>query len=603
VKITKITALSFRLFVASASLVGCDLLQADGGLEDAGQGGASSGSGGAGGAIDPGCMTDDDCTGDIGGEACDPASGACVPCVVDTHCAPGSICADRACVPGCTDQQPCAVGFSCCGGFCHDLQNEDDHCGECDVKCSDSASTDMACQAGSCSITTCSPYFFDCNLDPSDGCEESGLTTPCVCTPGAMENCYTGIDGTMGIGPCKGGFRVCDASGLQWGACENQVLPKTEECNNGVDDDCNGASDDISDIDGDGFTICDGDCRETPFSDPFFAWIKPYDINPGAIEILDNTADDDCNPATPDDADPWTPCSDMPKNTNVTAMDLVRAMDLCQLAPEVPVPLQANWGVIDAEFRLADGTIPSAVEIDRFMNEQTAVLSSYGASILPKRGTTMAGFSTGRMRDLQHDGDLGSTSFGSAVNPPAVYLANHGGELPHPVGCAPTTMALDSVSLRVRMRMPTNGNALEYRYVLATAEPAQYVCLPRDDFALGLLTPRFPNWGLYFYDDNILRRYFSLISSVNSGRFDICVPYAPDTCYLGPDMLMGTSMQRMTVFDKEATPVLRGETITLDLMIFDGGDATVDSVMLLDDLEFVHRYCDWPGEGAACPHP
>lgn len=418
-----------------------------------------------------------------------------------------------------------------------------------------------------------------------------------------MENCYTGLAGTLGVGPCKGGVRGCDGSGLQWGACQNQVLPKAEVCNNGVDDDCSGAIDEISDIDGDGFTYCDGDCREAPFDVPFGYWVKPYDINPGAIEVLNNTVDDDCDPATPDDVDPWTTCSDMPQNANVTAMDLVRAMDLCRLAPETPVPLQANWGVIDAEFRLADGTIPSAADMDRFMNEQTAVLSMYGANVLPNRGATMAGFSTGRMRDLQHDGDLGSTSFGSAVDPPAIYLANYGGELPHPNGCAPTTMALDSVSLRVRMRMPTNVNALDYRYILATAEPPQPACVPRDDFALGLLTPRFPDWGPFFFDDNILRSYPSGIPSVNSADFNVCVPYAPDTCPLGPDLLMGTSMQRMSVFEMWGTPVLRGETITLDLMIFDGGDTTVDSVMLLDDFVFAHRYCDWPGVGAACPHP
>ena len=30
-----------------------------------------------------------------------------------------------------------------------------------------------------------------------------------VCQPGAVEECYTGQDGTLGVGPCTGGTREC----------------------------------------------------------------------------------------------------------------------------------------------------------------------------------------------------------------------------------------------------------------------------------------------------------------------------------------------------------------------------------------------------------
>ena len=44
-------------------------------------------------------------------------------------------------------------------------------------------------------------------------------------------------------------------------------------------------------IDGDGYSVYQGDCDGNP------------DVNPGETEIPDNAIDDDCNPATPDSSD------------------------------------------------------------------------------------------------------------------------------------------------------------------------------------------------------------------------------------------------------------------------------------------------------------
>ena len=53
--------------------------------------------------------------------------------------------------------------------------------------------------------------------------------------------CYTGPAGTEGKGPCQAGISTCVA-GI-WSACEGQVLPAEETCDN-VDNDCDGAVDD-----------------------------------------------------------------------------------------------------------------------------------------------------------------------------------------------------------------------------------------------------------------------------------------------------------------------------------------------------------------------
>ncbi len=59
----------------------------------------------------------------------------------------------------------------------------------------------------------------------------------CACVPGETRPCYTGPDGTVGIGICEEGEETCDASGMEWGPCEGEVHPAEEICNE-LDDDC-----------------------------------------------------------------------------------------------------------------------------------------------------------------------------------------------------------------------------------------------------------------------------------------------------------------------------------------------------------------------------
>ncbi len=65
---------------------------------------------------------------------------------------------------------------------------------------------------------------------------------PVVCTPSETEPCYGGPEGTEGIGLCKGGTRICNATGTEWGACDGEVVPVAEVCANEEDDDCDGAA-------------------------------------------------------------------------------------------------------------------------------------------------------------------------------------------------------------------------------------------------------------------------------------------------------------------------------------------------------------------------
>ena len=60
-----------------------------------------------------------------------------------------------------------------------------------------------------------------------------------LCQPGAVEDCYSGAEGTAGVGPCTGGQRTCGRAGM-WGACEGEVVPVAENCGDAIDNNCNG---------------------------------------------------------------------------------------------------------------------------------------------------------------------------------------------------------------------------------------------------------------------------------------------------------------------------------------------------------------------------
>jgi hypothetical protein len=62
-----------------------------------------------------------------------------------------------------------------------------------------------------------------------------------VCTPGAVEACYTGPAGTLGVGSCAAGTATCSADGTVLGPCVGEVLPAAESCSTPDDEDCDGA--------------------------------------------------------------------------------------------------------------------------------------------------------------------------------------------------------------------------------------------------------------------------------------------------------------------------------------------------------------------------
>jgi hypothetical protein len=545
--------------------------------------GASSGTGGSGGE---GGSSSDATTGTATATATATAStgSAMVECTSPNQCADDETCQDGECVPackpGCTD--------TCCGGVCADLKTNVEHCGGCGKACVAAPNVEVSCKAGMCQYGACASGFFDCDGDMANGCESS---TKCLCTPGATQACYPGDPTTKGVGVCKAGTRKCNKAGTAWGLCQGFVLPTSELCSEpDKDNDCDGAPGNVLDVDGDGWNACDGDCCETTAE-----CSKPKLINPGAFEVLNNQLDDDCDPQSSDTVAPAA-CSTAPKFGAITALELAQAMEICQQTESNPEPKNRKWGLLAAEFRNPDGTMIAAADLANVRDFQTAVLGGYGTVVKPQVGATMAGLSNGRMRDT---GDAGyqqpnpGTKFAYGGNPPAVYLNAHGGNLQTSLNCNNQTClagigAYDAVNLRMTLRVPTNALSFAYQFRFFSAEFKGYTCSVYNDFFLALLTSKAAGIPA---DRNISFDAKNNPVSVNNGFFQVCKAQGCYACPSGTGALAGTGMEVNdtgggTEWLQTKSPVVPGETMMLELMLFDVSDRALDSLVLLDAFDW-----------------
>lgn len=88
------------------------------------------------------------------------------------------------------------------------------------------------------------PSAESCDGGADEDCDGM-IDEGCTCALGASRDCYGGPLGTRGVGECRGGTQVCIGGGTDshWGDCAGAILPSTEACTGGLDEDCDGAHD------------------------------------------------------------------------------------------------------------------------------------------------------------------------------------------------------------------------------------------------------------------------------------------------------------------------------------------------------------------------
>jgi hypothetical protein len=531
-----------------------------------------------------GCKGDKDCSGMT--PHCDLGTNTCHQCLTATDCPAGNICSKGSCAVGCDAAKPCTTGTCCGDSACHDLKTDINNCGGCGKACVDPPNAKGACVNMACGLSACQPGFFDCNGDPSDGCESN---TMCVCSPGATSACYTGDAATKGKGMCKDGVQVCAPSGLGYvPGCLGEVLPTLEQCD-GKDHDCDGTADNPPDVDGDGWNACQGDCCEDTTQCG-----TPATVNPGAYDIPADMTDNDCDGGV----DNPLACVSSAKLANVAPQDGATAIELCQTTTASPPLPQKKWGVLNAQWLLADGSVPSAQGLSDIQNWQAAILTNYGSGPTDgaRKGSTLLGMSNGKMRTPSLPGWPGtpSTSFTTAVQPPAIYTGAHGGNLlPGKCGnttCPVGTGANDSVNLRLSIRVPTNAPSFTYDFRFFSMEYQTYQCTLFNDYFLALITTGAAGIPA---DHNISFDANGSAVSVNNGFFQVCGGNGKNcgTCPNGTADLAGTGMDGVsgggTAWLTTKAPVVPGETMTLDVTVFDVQDHILDSLVLVDNWQWL----------------
>lgn len=583
-------------------------------------------------ACSDGCKADADCTSP---QLCDPTSHQCVSCTADSQCDPGSVCnSSGVCVAGCSDSAPCVAGQACCDGACADLNNDPLSCGTCGKACTVPDHAAVACVQGICQMGPCDAGFGDCDQNPDTGCEtDVSAGGGCSCTPGDTQSCYTGPPGTQDIGTCKGGTSTCDPTGTKWGPCDGQVTPTFDTCADSKDNDCDGTPDNAKDLDGDGWTPCDGDCCDVAevgvCGDPLL-------VNPGAFEVAGNMVDDDCDGVMDN---PVGDCDQNLVSNSAAGTDYAMAIDLCQSTTESPANKKDKiWGVISGSFSLAAGSGTPAAD-------SRSIRAGFGPNVSPLGGTKLMVLSTGvaaansapnnsspTFAHFQGGTDMGPATPAGTSTPPSDWLAKHAGKIQNAVTCddPADTNVHDSIALKLRVRAPTNAKSFSVSSFFYSSEYPEWVCSPYNDFYLMLLDSAFvPGAGqvanpqdknLAFYDPPGAGEVYPVgvnLAFGGTGLFTVCQNSATgcgygvagsNTCASGTGQLTGTG------FDLEEGPkflndpaycqnnakmagggtgwlttngnVKPGETIELRLVIWDTGDPWYDSLVLIDNFQW-----------------
>ena len=439
------------------------------------------------------------------------------------------------------------------------------------------------------------------NGQPADDADHTSSGIYVTCTPGETRQCYEGPSGTEGKGICKAGYAVCVEDGTDWSECRDQVLPQREICSDGIDQDCDGTDltpETAEDLDGDGYTYCDGDCCETTWD----CLGDPAKVNPSSFEVPANGVDDNCDGHIDETV---SPCDNGIMTDTTNPMDMAQSIDLC------PVNGEKTFGVVSAKLLFPDGTegeIPA---------QQHAVLTGYGNVLKPKAGTSFLAFSTGNVNAGQNEFSVDN---GTQSDAPADWFQAVGGvSFPDSPACQGGLAGQDSdpgkpplndpVMLELVIRAPKNAEAFGVGVYYISSEFPQYVCLYNDFFVMLLDTafqsndPNLQNPA----DKNIAMDSLGNPLGINlakSGLFTVCcprnkfpscqgdeelkgTPFTPNQCPSGA--LGAVNMENAhgaTGWLEVRGNIVPGEEFKLRMAIWDTNDHVLDSMVLIDNFQW-----------------
>lgn len=332
------------------------------------------------------------------------------------------------------------------------------------------------------------------------------------------------------------------------------------------------------DFDGDGFTPNTGDCNDCD-----------ADVSPDDAEIGGNGVDDDCD----GELDEVGSCDAGLPVDNGDPLTAAQAIGLCA------TPANDGYGLLDARWIRANGVATN-------QNLQGGVLPNFGPNVPPLEGDRVLALSTGRARLPGSGEECGTNDCqGPQGTPPFGFPTI----LPN---CAtPNGSIFDDIGLEVTVRAPENATGYRYRYRFYSFEFPEWVCTEFTDQFVTLASPA-PDGamgGNLSFEGNLPLSVNVPIDSCTScvpwaencisealSDPDIDCPAAPSPCCPGGnDALEGTGFDTWsatsgagaTAWLETRAPIVGGQEVTLQFIIWDTTDAILDSTVVIDDFAWI----------------
>jgi hypothetical protein len=345
------------------------------------------------------------------------------------------------------------------------------------------------------------------------------------------------------------------------------------------------------DDDGDGWTVCGGDCNDHD------SQINPcaFDTNaasgdPVGMDGIDNDCDGHvdnlimCEPTA------------QAGTFDANAVDYANASDLCD-NPKCPRIQQATWYG------------PSPAKARRI----TAHMGTQG-EFNPHLGTIMSFLSSGTAEDATDSASYTTcpgTDFGTIFQNPMPLTAMQNTN-PCGTGVDEKTVSVhDYTELRMTLHAPINAGSFAFDFAFFSEEYPVYICQGFNDTFLALqFSQQFPAGEQIAFDGNGHR------INVNNSFFQDCNPCTSSACPgwksgvniacpggLGPlkgtlyDQALGPSIAPPSSCNQSwssggtdwlttTSPVQPGEVFTLSWIVFDENDGILDSSVILDHFRW-----------------
>jgi hypothetical protein len=348
------------------------------------------------------------------------------------------------------------------------------------------------------------------------------------------------------------------------------------------------------DDDGDGWTVCGGDCNDHD------SLINPcaFDTNDPTDPVGHDGIDNDCD----GQVDNLITCeTGLVAGHDATAVDYAHASDLCDNPMCPRLPTAPIWyGTNLANTKRITGHMGTPPQFS------------------PHQGSFMSFFSTGNAEDNTDAPTYltcPGTDFNSTyMNPmPATALQNV-----NPCGAGTAETATnpavhDYTELRMTIKAPVNAGSFEFDFAFFSEEYPVYVCQGYNDTFLAIQTSaQFPSGEQIAFDSTGHR------INVNNAFFEDC--NSCTNCVTGPtgqtidfthtcanpiSTLNGTGYEKLlanstnpasqcneskgsggTDWLKTTSPINPGETFTLSWIVFDEFDGILDSSVILDHFRW-----------------